>query len=71
MEIYINGWIFFFFPDRKTLKENSYILNKCSDLAQMVNVDKHSILMLRISKKIDVIKLVILFVYIKIFSNNL
>ncbi|XP_026299733.1 transcriptional protein SWT1 [Apis mellifera] len=42
--------------DRKTLKENSYILNKCSDLAQMINIDKHSILMLRISKKIDELK---------------
>ncbi|XP_050479146.1 transcriptional protein SWT1 isoform X1 [Bombus huntii] len=40
----------------KTLKENSYILDKFNDLVQMVNIDKHSVLMLRISKKIDELK---------------
>ncbi|CAK9829010.1 Transcriptional protein SWT1 [Anthophora retusa] len=42
--------------DKRSLKEDSYILDKCSDLVQMVNMDKHRDLMLRVSKKIDELK---------------
>ncbi|CAD1480610.1 unnamed protein product, partial [Heterotrigona itama] len=42
--------------DQKTLKEDSYILDKCNDLIQMINVDKHRALVLRISQKIDELK---------------
>lgn len=42
--------------DQKTLKEDSYILDKCNDLVQMVNVDKYKALVLRISQKIDELK---------------
>nr|XP_012138149.1 PREDICTED: transcriptional protein SWT1 isoform X1 [Megachile rotundata] len=38
---------------KKTLKQTSCILNKCNDLVQMVNVDKHPDLMLRVSKKVN------------------
>ena len=40
-------------PGERTLKEVGHILNKCSDLIQMVNVDKHPDLMLRASQKMD------------------
>nr|XP_031846667.1 uncharacterized protein LOC116433086 [Nomia melanderi] len=40
----------------KTLIEVSCILNKCSDLIQMVNIDKHSNLMIHASQKIDELK---------------
>ncbi|KAK9300843.1 hypothetical protein QLX08_006557 [Tetragonisca angustula] len=42
--------------DQKTLKEDSYILDRCNDLVQMVNVDKHKALVLRISQKINELK---------------
>ncbi|XP_033340043.1 swt1 RNA endoribonuclease isoform X2 [Megalopta genalis] len=44
------------FRDRsgdKKLSEIGYILNKCTELIQMVNTDKHGDLMLRASRKID------------------
>ncbi|XP_076248874.1 swt1 RNA endoribonuclease isoform X2 [Calliopsis andreniformis] len=40
----------------RTLKEVSYTLNKCSDLIQMVNMNKHRELMLQASKRIDELK---------------
>ncbi|XP_076676886.1 swt1 RNA endoribonuclease isoform X2 [Andrena cerasifolii] len=40
-------------PGERTLKEVGHILNKCSDLIQMVNVDRHPDLMLRASQKMD------------------
>ncbi|XP_043514148.1 transcriptional protein SWT1 isoform X1 [Frieseomelitta varia] len=42
--------------DQKTLKEDSYILDKCNDLVQMVNIDKYKDLVLRISQKINELK---------------
>ncbi|XP_053970494.1 transcriptional protein SWT1 isoform X1 [Hylaeus volcanicus] len=39
-----------------TLKDVSYILDKCSDLIQMVNMDKHPDLMIRTLQKIDELK---------------
>ncbi|XP_076649695.1 swt1 RNA endoribonuclease isoform X1 [Halictus rubicundus] len=40
----------------KTTTEVICVLNKCSDLTQMVNVDKHPELMLRVSQRIDELK---------------
>ncbi|KZC08401.1 Transcriptional protein SWT1 [Dufourea novaeangliae] len=40
----------------RTLKEVSCILNKCSDLIQLINISKHPDLMLRVSQKIDELK---------------
>ncbi|CAL7939993.1 unnamed protein product [Xylocopa violacea] len=40
----------------KTLKENSFILDKCKTLVQMIDISKHRDLMLRVPKKIDELK---------------
>ncbi|XP_076765588.1 swt1 RNA endoribonuclease isoform X2 [Xylocopa sonorina] len=41
---------------QKTLKENSFILDKCKILVQMIDTSKHRDLMLRVPKKIDELK---------------